>query len=391
MGRQPALRSGRCHCPGKTCLGEGAFENNLKNLLCTYTFNYEYADFPQEVFLYLVGNFKEKQSFVTLTWTTPDGREFKLKSTSVEPVMTHTFENGLNARNLVNQNINWQKWFTFGQTHPTPSHYLLFADPDADTPQVMKGTCSLRMDGFIFEEGNDIQGRLVLLGQVFGIAGTDRMRRDLLTPLLWGMPVALGFGLVGALITTVLSMFLSAAGVWFGGWVDSLIQRLTEVNLVLPILAICVMAYAFLNLSLWLIFFIIAILNIFGSPVKNFRSAFLNINNAPYIEGTQAYGASSLRIITKYMVPRIIPVLIPQLIILIPSYVFLEVTLGLFNISTGFPTWGTIIYQALTRGALYYAHYCLLEPMAMVLITGIAFSLFGFSLERILNPRLQKG
>ncbi|MBP8857142.1 MAG: ABC transporter permease subunit [Anaerolineaceae bacterium] len=119
---------------------------------------------------------------------------------------------------------------------------------------------------------------------------------------------------------------------------DSLIQRLTEVNLVLPILAICVMAYAFLNLSLWLIFFIIVILNVFGSPVKNFRSAFLNINNAPYIEGTQAYGASSLRIITKYMVPRIIPVLIPQLIILIPSYVFLEVTLGLFNISTGFPT-----------------------------------------------------
>ena len=108
MGRQPALRSGRCHCPGKTCLGEGAFENNLKNLLCTYTFNYEYADFPQEVFLYLVGNFKEKQSFGTLTWTTPDGREFKLKSTSVEPELTYTFENGLNARNLVNQNKNWQ-------------------------------------------------------------------------------------------------------------------------------------------------------------------------------------------------------------------------------------------------------------------------------------------
>jgi len=370
---------------------EGAFENNLKKVSYTYTFDYEYADFPQEVFLYLAGNFKEKQSFVTLTWTTPDGREFKLKSTSVEPVLTYNFENGLNARNLVNQNKNWQKWFIFGQIHPTPSHYLLFADPDADTPKVMKGTYSLQMDGFIFEEGNDIQDRLVLLGQVYGIAGTDRMRRDLLTPLLWGMPVALGFGLVGALITTVLSMFLSAAGVWFGGWVDSLIQRLTEVNLVLPILAICVMAYAFLNLSLWLIFIIVVILNVFGSPVKNFRSAFLNIKDAPYIEGAQAYGASSLRIITKYMVPRIIPVLIPQLIILIPSYVFLEVTLGLFNISTGLPTWGTIIYQALTQGALYYAHYRLLEPLAMVLITGIAFSLFGFSLERILNPRLQSG
>lgn len=369
----------------------GAFEDGLKKVTYTYTFNYEYADFPQEVFLYLSGNFDEKQPLVTLTWITPDGREFKLKSTSVDPETTYNFDKGLNARKLVSQNENWQKWFVFGDIFPTPEHYLLFADPDAETARVVKGNYTLRMDGFIFEEGSEIQSRLVLLGQVFGIAGTDRMRRDLLTPLLWGMPVALGFGLVGALITTIISMFLSAAGVWFGGWVDSLIQRLTEVNLVLPILAICVMAYAFLGLSLWLIFFIVVILNVFGSPVKNFRSAFLNIKDAPYIEGAQAYGASSLRIITKYMVPRIIPVLIPQLIILIPSYVFLEVTLGLFNISTGLPTWGTIIYQALTQGALYYAHYRLLEPLAMVLITGIAFSLFGFSLERILNPRLQSG
>ena len=368
---------------------EGVFENNLKKVSYTYTFDDQYADFPEEVYLYLDGNFNKKQSFVSLTWITPDGSEFELKSTSIAPGTSYNFSNSINTRKLVSQNDHWQKWFNFSQIHPTPDHYLLFANPAADSAQVVKGTYTLRMDGFIFEEGNDIQGRLVLLGQVYGLAGTDRLRRDLLTPLLWGMPVALGFGLVGALITTVLSMFLSAAGVWFGGWVDSLIQRLTEVNLVLPILAICVMVYAFLNISLWTIFFIIVILNVFGSPVKNFRSAFLNIKDAPYVEGAQAYGASNFRIIIKYMVPRIIPVLVPQLIILIPSYVFLEVTLGLFIISTGFPTWGTIIYQAISQGALYYAHYRLLEPLAMVLITGIAFSLFGFSLERILNPRLQ--
>lgn len=73
---------------------EGAFEDNLKKVSYTYTINYEYADFPQEVFLYLAGSFKEKQSFITLTWTTPDGREFKLKSASVDPVMTYNLKMG---------------------------------------------------------------------------------------------------------------------------------------------------------------------------------------------------------------------------------------------------------------------------------------------------------
>ena len=90
----------------------------------------------------------------------------------------------------------------------------------------------------------------------------------------------------------------------------------------------------------------------------------------------------------KYMVPRIIPVLVPQLVILIPSFVFLEATLGLFNISTGLPTWGTVIYQGATKGALYGSRYWVLGPLILLLLSGFAFSLCGSALEKILNPRL---
>jgi len=114
----------------------------------------------------------------------------------------------------------------------------------------------------------------------------------------------------------------------------------------------------------------------------------LQIRESPYIESARAYGASSFRIIVKYMVPRIIPVLVPQLVILIPSFVFLEATLGLFNISTGLPTWGTVIYQAASNGALYGSRYWVLAPLSLLLISGFAFSLCGSALEKILNPRL---
>jgi peptide/nickel transport system permease protein len=80
--------------------------------------------------------------------------------------------------------------------------------------------------------------------------------------------------------------------------------------------------------------------------------------------------------------------LIPQIILLIPSFVFLEATLGLFNITSNYPTWGKVIYHALTKGAIFGSRYWVLEPLALLIITGLAFGLFGFALEKILNPRL---
>lgn len=366
----------------------GDFGVNSKPLTITYTFDYDYRDFPDEMYLFLDGEFEEKKPFTGVTWITPDGREFNLKGTSVINGTTYNFLENVSAPRFVRNNKLWQKWFVFGQVRPTPSFHVLFADPNSDQEKLLKGTYTLRLDGVVFEEQSDIEAKLVLLGQVHGVAGTDKLRRDLVLPLLWGMPIALGFGLAGALLTTLISMIISAAGVWFGGWMDSLIQRLTEINLSLPILAISVLAYAYLGVNLWIVLLIIVFLNIFGSPTKNFRSAFLFIKSAPYIEAARSYGASNFRIIMRYLVPRIIPTMVPQLVVLIPSFVFLEVTLGLFNINTGYPTWGTIIYQAISEGALYSDQYRILEPLALVLLTGMAFSLFGFSLERILNPRL---
>jgi peptide/nickel transport system permease protein len=157
----------------------------------------------------------------------------------------------------------------------------------------------------------------------------------------------------------------------------------------LPVLVIAVLAQALFNISLWVILAVVVLLNIFGSPTKTFRAAFLQMKSASYIEAAQVYNASHRRIIFSYLLPRIIPILVPQLITLIPSYVFLEATLGLFNIKSDYPTWGTVIYQALIRGAMWGSPYWVLEPLAMLLLTGLAFAMLGYALERILNPRLQ--
>ena len=130
------------------------------------------------------------------------------------------------------------------------------------------------------------------------------------------------------------------------------------------------------------------VFNAFGSPLKIIRSALLQAKEATYIESARAYGASNFRIITHYLLPRIMPVLIPQLLTQVPSFIFWEATLGFFNIQSNYPTWGRIIYDGLARGALYGSPFWVLEPIFLLLLTGLAFAMLGSALERILNPRI---
>jgi peptide/nickel transport system permease protein len=325
-----------------------------------------------------------------MTWIKPDGSEIQFKGLSVETEEKVDLVDYLpSSRSSLQMAANLQENSNQAGSESSKLH-VLFSDPNSADGAPLKGEYVLLINAIMFEEGADLDAELVALGQVFGVAGTDYMRRDLLTPLLWGMPFALAFGLLGAVLTTVISMLIAAVGVWFGGWVDSLVQRITDANMILPILAICVLLYAIYGISLWEIMGIIVIMNIFGSPTKSFRAAFLQIKNAPYIEAAQAYGASNKRIILRYMLPRIIPVLVPQLVALIPSFVFLEATLGMFNIKSVYPTWGKVIYEALKQPAGWGSPYWILQPLALLLLTGFAFAMVGFALDRILNPKLHR-
>jgi len=142
------------------------------------------------------------------------------------------------------------------------------------------------------------------------------------------------------------------------------------------------------NLNIWVTLGIVVVINALGSPVKTLRSALLQAKEAPYIETARSYGASNFRIITRYLVPRILPVLIPQLVSQVPSFIFWEATLGLFNIKSNYPSWGRIIYDGLAHGALYGSPFWVLEPIALLLLTSLAFAMLGSALERILNPRM---
>ena len=351
-------------------------KDNLTDIEMSFNFDYTADDFPQEITLYFTSTFEKKAPYISLIWHTPDGRKIDMGDFSIDKTYT--------------RRVSQDEKLTKKLDGKSPE-IGLFADPNSKELKPLKGTYTLEVAGLTFEPESNFEAKTVIYGKVFGLAGTDHLRRDLLLALLWGTPVALAFGLIGAVVTSVLTMIIAATGTWYGGWVDSVIQRITEINMMLPVLPILIMVGVFYSRSLWLILGVIILLNIFGASIKSYRAMFMQEREAGYIQAAQSYGASNFRIIFQYLIPRIVPVLIPSLVVLIPSFVFLEASLAVLGLGDPLmPTWGKIIDEARTNGALYKGlYYWVLEPSFMLMLTGFSFAMLGFALDRIFNPRLR--
>ena len=342
-----------------------------------FAFDYTADVFPQEMILYFTSQYASKQPFVSATWLTPDGREIRIGDFAVTRSQSFWFS----------QDTKLQR--RLGGMDPRQG--LFVDDPKGDSPKLLKGQYQLKVEVLTFESDAQVDAEFVLHGQVAGWAGTDHLRRDLGVALLWGTPVALSFGLVAALATTIAHMAIAAIGVWFGGWLDEVIQRITEVNLVIPFLPILIMIGTFYSRKITTIFGAVILLSLFGASIKSLRATFLQIKEAPYVEAARSYGAGSWRIIFLYLIPRLVPLLVPALVTAIPGYVFLEASLAVLGLGDPvLPTWGKMIQDAQSNGALYQGlYYWILQPSVLLMVAGLGFAMLGFSLDRIFNPRLR--
>jgi peptide/nickel transport system permease protein len=340
----------------------------------SYTFDFSSDYYPQDMILYFTSTYQEKQPFVSVEWLTPSGEKIRIVNTALTRKQTYRFS----------QDAKLKTKLKVKEVIPA-----LFSDPK--TKNIVRGQYQLLITGATFEPDSDINVEFVSHGQVYGLAGTDQARRDLIVPLLWGAPVALAFGLIASLGTSVLTMVIAAVGTWYGGWVDELIQRITEINLVLPFLSILIMIGTFYSRSIWVILGATILLSIFTGAIKGYRSIFVQVKESAYIEAARAYGASGSRIVFFYLIPRMIPLLIPGLVSSVPAFVFLEASLALLGLGDPvLPTWGKIIQDANANGALYRGYYYwVLEPATLLMVTGLGFAMLGFALDRIFNPKLR--
>jgi len=347
--------------------------DGMKRVEIALPFRYDYDGFPTELNLFTRTTSVTR---ATVLWHTPDGRTLTLQEDRSLRMGDQTY--------YISQDGELRD-----RLAGMPPHQGLFADPE-DRDRPLKGEYRLVVQSEL-AAGDELDAQLVVYGEIYGTAGTDHRRRDLMVALLWGAPIGLMFGVLAAIGAQVSTFVLAGISTWLGGKLDRAFQWITQVNIILPVLPILIMVGHFYSRSIWTMLGLIIALNVFSASMLTYRAMFLQLKEAPYIEASQAYGASNFRIIFRYLLPRIAPTLLPQFVLVIPSFVFLEATLAVLGLGDpSLPTWGKVMNDAYTQGSLYKGfYYWIAQPAALLMLMGIGFALVGYSLDRIFNPRLR--
>lgn len=368
---------------------EEIISDNPKVIRYVYNINYTYDDFPSEFNIFLNSSFKENSPNLKFYWTNPYGDRILLfEKTQRSDKDIFYIGNEFSIEQKFTD--YYKEKLGFYPTFPITIMKGLFGD--IETQQVKKGTYKLEIEVQFGTKSDTIEIEPIIYGKVYGVAGTDHLRRPLELGILYGTPIDLAFGLGASLSITIIHLILATISGWYGGWVDNIIQRFTEIYMLLPFLPLMIMISLFYKLTIWQLLVVLIILSIFGSGIKTQRAMVLQVKTLPYIEAAKTYGASNMRIVFLYIIPKILPPVIPGLIISIPAYIFLEAILSLFGVlDPTEPTLGRIIEEAFQNGALYKGfYYWVIEPSLIIVLLAVSFALLGFVIDRIVNPRLKE-
>jgi peptide/nickel transport system permease protein len=384
-------------------------------------FSYQYDDFPSEMALFLNLTWGSQTPFLEAYWQRPDNQTILLFDHVPTGNENHTPTSYPIAQYVPFWNrgshfpsdqviTNLDKWLV-SQNITTPQEQsnilngtfglrpqeLLFAKLNHNmlvpqTAQILKGNYTLRIVITGFSQTDDGNARAVIFGTVFGIAGTDDQRHDLLVGLMWGAPVALAFGLAGGLASVLIQMILGAIGGWYGGVIDELVQRSADFYLIIPTLPILILVGILYRPEIATILLILIVLGLVGSTTKVVRSIVLQVKEEQFIEAARSYGASRSRILFRYILPRVMPYTFALIALTVPAFIFLEASLSFLGLGDPvLPTWGSTLGKAFDNNALLYARWWwVVAPIAGIVFTAIAFSLLGYAFDKVLNPRLRE-
>ena len=218
--------------------------------------------------------------------------------------------------------------------------------------------------------------------------GTDALGRDVASGLLHGASVSLLIGLVSTVVALLIGVPLGAAAGYFGGLVDDLAMRFTELFQTVPSFALAIVIVAILQPSIASIVLAIAIVS--WPPVARLvRGEVLSLRSRDYVQAAITLGQRTPRIIFGQVLPNTIAPIIVMSSLMIATAILLESSLSFLGLGDpNLMTWGYMVGAGRTR--LIEAWWISFFPGLAIFLTVLALNLVGEGLSDALNPRLAR-
>ena len=227
---------------------------------------------------------------------------------------------------------------------------------------------------------------------VFGryLLGTDELGRDVFARMLQGSFVSLAIGFVAVSIQLAIGLFLGGLAGFYGGRVDTLVMRFTDVMLCFPTFFLILTVVALLPPSIWNVMIVIGVTSWMGT-CRFVRAELLALREQDFVRAARTLGLSDPRIIFRHMVPNAIAPVLVSATIAVASAILTESALSYlgFGVQPPNASWGNILADG--RTFLFDAPWLFVIPGVAILVVVLAFNLVGEGLRDALNPRLRRG
>lgn len=217
--------------------------------------------------------------------------------------------------------------------------------------------------------------------------GTDSLGRDIFALIVYGARTTLIIGFVAALTATILGVIIGAFAAWFGGWVDEILTRLTELFQTIPNILLIMTVVAVLGQTIGNITFAIGV-TMWPPIARLTRAEYLSLRDREFVLACRSMGMGNLRIMAAEILPNAIPPVIVLGSVIIGSSILFESSISFLGLGDpNVASWGALIGDG--RTLIRRSWYICAIPGLAIMFTVLAMNLIGDGLNDALNPKLR--
>jgi len=218
--------------------------------------------------------------------------------------------------------------------------------------------------------------------------GTDSMGRDITALIVHGARATLLIGLSSSLAATLIGVTVGASAAWFGGWIDEVLMRITELFQVIPNIVFVLTVVSVLGPQM--INVIIAVGLVSWQPIARLtRAEFLSFKEREFILACRASGMSAFQTVTREILPNVMPPVIVLASLVVAGAILYESVISFLGLGDpNLASWGRLVGEG--RTLIRSSYYICAIPGVAIMLAVLALNLIGDGLNDALNPKLRE-